>query len=793
MAGNGVQLAIKIAGQVENSYKSAINSAKSEASGLSKALQGAGTVASNASGGAFSKIKSHLSSFASHVVSLGGVVTGVAATVGTAFTFKNMIENASEAAANTAQMSAVLKSTGGVAGMTASQLEDLATAQAKVTKYDDDTTKQAENMLLTFTNIHSNVFPQTIKAAEDMATAMKMGPTQAAQQLGKALNDPATGYSKLQRVGVTFTASQIKAIKSMQAAGNTAGAQKIILGELNKEFGGSAEAAGKTFPGQMAIAKNAMDEIGETVGTSLMPAISKVVPLFVGAGQKVAGWISSHQADISNAIGKIADFIGKAVQAIEKYGPVVMSVISRVVQNVISTIGPVVKTVLPILFNVIKNVVEFIVTHKQLVIAAIVGIGSAIAAAGIIKKVNDVVSKIKDVKKAVDGLSGAKKAANIFQNIFKVPPQALLLLVVIAAVAAAAYLIIKNWGPIKAWFKNLWTGIKNTFAPVGAWFKNVFNVAKNGVMAAWSGITGFFGGIWNGIKSVFSAVGGWFRTVFGGAWNGIKAAWSGVTGFFSGIWGGIVKIFSVVITFYVGIFKGAWNGIKAVWGAVVGWFQGIWNGIKSAFKPNLISQGFSNAWSAVKGAWNGAGAWFGGIWNSIKSGFQKLNPVQWGKDLIDGIARGIRSAADHVKSAVGNVAQNIRSFLHFSRPDKGPLRDYEKWMPHMMTGLATGIAANKYRVANAIHGLSSDMTVGVRARLEDTIPAHGYLGAEMERSGSPAPVSAGGEGGGFTFAPKYVFYGPANREDVKEVTEDGFKKFKAYFEMYQRERARVGF
>ena len=64
-----------------------------------------------------------------------------------------------------------------------------------------------------------------------------------------------------------------------------------------------------------------------------------------------------------------------------------------------------------------------------------------------------------------------------------------------------------------------------------------------------------------------------------------------------------------------------------------------------------------------------------------------------------GIARGvIRNAIGNVTSAVKSVANKIRSFLHFSVPDEGPLTDYESWMPDFMQGLAKGIEKSKSMV-----------------------------------------------------------------------------------------------
>ena len=81
----------------------------------------------------------------------------------------------------------------------------------------------------------------------------------------------------------------------------------------------------------------------------------------------------------------------------------------------------------------------------------------------------------------------------------------------------------------------------------------------------------------------------------------------------------------------------------------------------------------------------------------------------WGSDMISGIIRGIKSKYGAVSSAVNGVANIIHSRLHFSRPDEGPLRDYETWMPDFMEGLAKGINNNSHLVKSAIQNVASDM------------------------------------------------------------------------------------
>lgn len=87
----------------------------------------------------------------------------------------------------------------------------------------------------------------------------------------------------------------------------------------------------------------------------------------------------------------------------------------------------------------------------------------------------------------------------------------------------------------------------------------------------------------------------------------------------------------------------------------------------------------------------------------------------WGADLISGLINGIKSKIGAITEAVSGVASKIKSFLHFSVPDEGPLTDYETWMPDFMKGLAAGIERNKHLVTNAVRGLANDMTLSPTA------------------------------------------------------------------------------
>ena len=107
------------------------------------------------------------------------------------------------------------------------------------------------------------------------------------------------------------------------------------------------------------------------------------------------------------------------------------------------------------------------------------------------------------------------------------------------------------------------------------------------------------------------------------------------------------------------------------------------------------------------------------VFNGIGQTISNLvsSAFNWGRDLIEGIGEGIASAANWLFSGVKSIAQGIASFLHFSRPDKGPLREYEQWMPDMIAGMARGIRLN----TGVLEGAAQDAASRMQSAL--TIPA----------------------------------------------------------------------
>lgn len=188
------------------------------------------------------------------------------------------IEEASAFQSVFAQTEAVVKSTGEAAGLTADQMADMAdalSAASGMSLFSDDAILGAQNVLATFTQIKGENFGGATQAIIDMSQALGTDLQGSAMQVGKALNDPLAGITALGRAGVQFTDDQKAMIKSMVEAGDVAGAQSIILGELSTQFGGSAAAAVDTFAGRQVVLQEKLANVQQTLGNSLLPIIER--------------------------------------------------------------------------------------------------------------------------------------------------------------------------------------------------------------------------------------------------------------------------------------------------------------------------------------------------------------------------------------------------------------------------------------------------------------------------------------------------------------------------------------
>jgi hypothetical protein len=217
-----------------------------------------------------------------------------------------------------AQVEAGLKSTGNQIGITSEELQKMAADLQKTSLFgDEEILSDVTAQLLTFTGIAKSQFGETQLAVVNLSTKLKTDLKSTAIMVGKALNDPITQLSALSRNGVRFTDEQKALINSLWEMGDAAGAQAIILKELEIQFGGSAEAARKAGMGPLQALQMQLSDLSEQIGERLLPYVQQFVKWIVGLAEKFDGLSESTKDNIVKwglilaAMGPVLIIIGK--------------------------------------------------------------------------------------------------------------------------------------------------------------------------------------------------------------------------------------------------------------------------------------------------------------------------------------------------------------------------------------------------------------------------------------------------------------------------------------------------
>lgn len=276
---------------------------------------------------------SALTTATAKTTTLNSAMTGLASTAALAFSafaaydfISGSIDAFNESDQALAQLNATLKSTQGELGLTTEALQGQAKAMQQLTTFDDDAVISMQAVLATFTQIKGEVFTNAVPAILDLSTKMGQDLKGSAVQVGKALNDPIAGITALRRVGVSFTDSQKSVIESLVQTGQVAEAQKLILAELNKEFGGSAQAAAAAGTGPWKQLQNQFgdvrEEVGElalTIGKDLLPVIKSLV---AGASDMIK-WMKDSGSEFKAtafAVGTLVVGLQVAIPVMEGMG-----------------------------------------------------------------------------------------------------------------------------------------------------------------------------------------------------------------------------------------------------------------------------------------------------------------------------------------------------------------------------------------------------------------------------------------------------------------------------------------
>jgi hypothetical protein len=342
-----------------------------------------------------------------------------------------------------AQTNAAILSTGGAAGRSIEQINGLNASLEKLTGIEAEVIQEGQNMLLTFTNINGKTFDEATVAALDLSVALGKDMQSSALLVGKALNDPIAGLGALSKAGVQFTDDQRAMITGMVEFGDTAGAQAIILGELNTQFGGSAEAFGETTAGKLAKVQHLFGEMGENIAASLLPALERFADF-------ATEFMATHGPGLEKALSGIADFIVGMIDGFIGFTEW-WAANSKIMNAVATAIG--------------------IIAAVVLVAAAAIAVMNAVMYA------NPIVLIIMAIVAAIAG------------------------------VVVAIVLLVTYWDEIMAamamaweWFVGIIVG---AWEAVVGFFTGAFTNIGKMFEAVWTGVGNFFKGIINGLIGMF--------------------------------------------------------------------------------------------------------------------------------------------------------------------------------------------------------------------------------------------------------------------------------------------------
>lgn len=361
--------------------------------------------------------------------------------------------------------------------------------------------------------------------------------------------------------------------------------------------------------------------------------------------------------------------------------------------------------VIPFLTGLVEKItaaVDAFTNMNPIVQKAVLVIGGILAVAGpiliVVGKIISAVGTIMTVVPKLAGVINTVKTAFAALNAAMLANPIFLVIAAITALVAAFIYLWNNCNEFKQFWIDLWENIKQAAIAVWTALKEFFTVAWQTISSTaqtiWNGLRNFFSALWEGIKTIFNTVLNVIKTIVTTYFNVYKTI--------------ITTVFNAIKTVITTILNAIKTVITTVWNTIKNVFTTVLNAIKS-----VVSGAFSSMWNGIKNT-------VSGIVNTIKNGFNNAvsfikglasSAFSWGADMIMGIVNGIRSCIGKVKDAVSNVAATIRSYLHFSVPDVGPLTDYESWMPDFMSGLAKGIEQSKSMVTKAVEGVAGDMVI----------------------------------------------------------------------------------
>ena len=556
---------------------------------------------------------------------------------------------------------------------TSKSVEFVATANAlAVGGFTDMTT--SVDVLTTTLNAYGDKAGTAESISDKLITTQNLGKTtvnELASSMGKVI-PTASAY------GISIDnlcASYVAMTKGGIATAESTTYMKSMFNEL-ADSGSTVgtilqEQTGQSFGQLMASGKSLADVI-DILGQSVNGDSEAFAQLWGSseAGTGALAILNGGTADFNNTLIAMGDSTGAASSAMDKMNDTSahnMQVAMNDMKNAAIELGGAFAPVLSGLASVISGVASAfgsLPSPVQSVIASIIGVIAVISP--LLIGIGSLITAIGQIAPII---GVAKSAFAAINAVMLANPIGIVIVAITALVAGFIYLWNNCEGFRQFWI-NLWENIKL-----------VVSTAVQNVKNFLSGIVDFIRNNWQALLTLLVNP---FAGAFALLYNNCASFRNFINTFLNNLKTVITSVLTAVKSFVI-------NAVNTIRNTV----SNILSNIKSA-----VSNGISNVYNTIRNGLNNAV-------NFIKNLISQA--YSWGSDLIGGIANGIKNGISKVTSAVRDVANKIKSHLHFSVPDEGPLTDYESWMPDFIQGMAKGIDDNKYRLVDAVQSMAGDM------------------------------------------------------------------------------------
>jgi TP901 family phage tail tape measure protein len=579
------------------------------------------------------------------------------------------------------------------------------------------------------------------------------------EQLAAATEIMANNGIKGEQAGTTLRAALIRLSDPPREAANTLEALGVKITDANGKM-----LPFSNIIGQLAEKTKNMSNAQKLAALSTIfgtEAASGMLTVVEAGPQKLDALTKSLQNSAGasqEAAAKMKDNLKGSLEELQGAFETAQITIGNALAPAIEKVAGYIQNLINWFNNLSPSTQQFIATAAA-VAAVLAGVGAAIGV--VLAIIGAAASGIGALTAAFGAVSGAIAAAGGALAVITGPIG--LTIAAITALVVAGVALWKNWDTIKAKAIEIWGAIKDWFSQtlesIKQFFNNAWNNIKSFTSSTWqtikqvtvtvwnaiksaalaiitpfvNGVTNLFNGMKGGLQQIFNGL----KQFFSGVWQAIKNIFLGavllivdlVTGDFknlsndaraifnnlknalSSIWNGIKQVFSGAVSAIKGFVSAAWSNIKSTTSSVFNGIRSlassIWNGIKSAISSavNTAKSAVSNAFSAMRNAvssiMSGIKSTITSMWNSAVSFLKGIDLYSIGKNIIQGLARGISSMASAVVEKVRDIANSVTRTIRNILDIHSPSRETEKLGKYTTEGFAKGIESKKKDVEAA--------------------------------------------------------------------------------------------